>query len=102
MTEGCERAGRPGGVPDGHREIPSHSMSDRSRCCDFGVGSPQGHPSGTSTVRLAARSPVEQPYYLLQDWRALPCLSLEFECQLGVLERVLDGNLLLTVQHLDL
>ena len=38
----------------------------------------------------------------VQDWRALHVLHLEFESQLGVLERVLDGDLLLTVQHLDL
>lgn len=31
-----------------------------------------------------------------------PFLHLEFECQLGVLKRVLDGELLLPVQHLDI
>lgn len=51
---------------------------------------------------LAARSHVECPHCLLGDWRDLSFSHSEWECQLGVLERDLDGDRLLTVQHLDL
>lgn len=45
---------------------------------------------------------MECPHWLLRDWRDLSFSHSEFEYQLGVLERDLDRDLLLTVRHLDL